>query len=149
MKLPDCTIIIPTRNRGAGARHTVDLLCRQDLADTPVIVIDDASDDPEETRAPLAKLSDARFIGQETRTGQAAARNVGLETAHTRYCLFMDDDSHLEDAAPLVAFLQQLEPSETAVWRFETIREADGYRDEKYRQACRPRRCPPSLGLVS
>ena len=62
---------------------TVDLLCRQDLADTPVIVIDDASDDPEETRAPLAKLSVDYFIGQETRTGQAAARNVGArDRAH-------------------------------------------------------------------
>jgi len=129
MKLPNCTIVMPTRNRADEIRITVQHLCDQNLADTPVVVVDDASDSPEETRAALDLLENVRFIAQEKRTGQAAARNVGLEAAETEYCLFFDDDAHLVDAAPLIDLLRSELPVDVAVWRFETIREHDGYRD--------------------
>jgi GT2 family glycosyltransferase len=128
--LPDCTIIVPTRNRGEELAVTAAHLVRVGLAATPVIVVDDASDDPEATRAAVRGLPNAVVHVQRCRTGQAGARNLGLREARTSLCLFFDDDAHLEAAPPLVRFLTEL-PTDPgiAVWRFETIRSYDGYRD--------------------
>ena len=129
MVLPDCTIIIPTRNRGTDLKTTLDRLCDEGLAETPVVIVDDASDDPSATHAAATGLTRVQFIDQARRTGQAGARNAGLEAVDTALCLFLDDDAHLETADPLLDFLSAPMDPDVAVWRFETVRECDGYRD--------------------
>jgi GT2 family glycosyltransferase len=128
--LPDCTIVVPTRNRADELATTVAHLVRVGLGATPVIVVDDASDDPAATRAAVRGLTNAVVHVQRRRTGQAEARNLGLAEARTSLCLFFDDDAHLEAAPPLLRFLAEL-PADPriALWRFETLRAYDGYRD--------------------
>jgi len=129
MILPDCTIVIPTRNRPDELEETARLLCERGLADTPIIVVDDASDEPNATQAAVVNLKNCRVVKQARRTGQAGARNAGLRTASTTYVLLLDDDAHPDNPEALGAFLQKPREEDTAVWRFETIRERDGYRD--------------------
>ena len=105
MILPDCTILIPTRNRAKELEETVRLLCERGLSDTPVIVVDDASDDPDATEAAVADLKNCRVIRQTKRTGQAGARNVGLRASATTYALLLDDDAHPDNPEALVVFL--------------------------------------------
>jgi len=128
MILPDCTIVIPTRNRARDLQVTAQRLIELELADTPIVVVDDASDDPDASRAAIARLRQVRFVPLEKRSGTAEARNVGLQTATTDYCFFLDDDSHPEEAKALYTFLSSVQDGGTAVWRFETIREYDGDR---------------------
>lgn len=128
MILPECTIIIPTRNRPDGLKETVRLLCEGGLSDTPIIVVDDASDDPDATEVAVADLKSCRMIRQAKRTGQAGARNTGLQEATTTYVLLLDDDCHIVAAEPLIRFLQSKKETETIIWRFPTIREYDGDR---------------------
>lgn len=125
----DCTLIVPTRNRADELRVTAEHLIRCGFGAVPTIVIDDASDDPAATREAVSALTNCRVLFQHRRTGQAAARNLGLETATTPYCLLLDDDAHMEEGDSLRAVLREtLDPS-VAIWRFEAIREVDGYRD--------------------
>jgi len=127
--LTNCTIVIPTRNRAEDLAETAEHLHAQGLGDTPCVVVDDASDDPATTRRAVAQLANVDVACLPQRRGAAGARNEGLLRTETDYCFFLDDDSHLESPAPLEAFLSNLERDDVAVWRFETIRDADGYRD--------------------
>ncbi len=85
---PDCSIIIPTRNRPGVLRDTLDRLMR--LPDGPfeVLIVDNAS-----TEA-LPRLDDARcrLIRLADNRG-AAARNVGALQALGRVLFMLDDDS--------------------------------------------------------
>lgn len=126
--LPNCTIVIPTRNRAKDLEKTVGNLHRQGLASTPCIVIDDASNDASATRRALAPLPNAELVCLPRRSGTAAARNRGLRGAATDYCFFLEDDTDLESAAPLRGFLDRLHRDDIAVWRFEMIRASDGHR---------------------
>lgn len=129
MDLADCTIIMPTRNRPSELAVTAARLVESGLSRVPVIVVDDASDDPAAVRASLAPLENCCLIPREVRTGQAGARNVGLRRAATRYCLFLDDDSHPDNPGALADFLASPAVGDAAVWRFELVRQYDGYRD--------------------
>jgi GT2 family glycosyltransferase len=126
--LPNCTIVIPTRNRADDLAETARNLRERGLASTPCIVVDDASDDPDATRRALEPLAGADVIRLPQRCGTATARNHGLRHAETDYCFFLEDDTDLEDASPLRSFLDSLRRDDIAVWRFEMIRASDGDR---------------------
>ena len=129
MILPDCTILIPTRNRAQELEETARLLCECGLSGTPIIIVDDASEDPDATEAAVVALENCRVIRQTKRTGQAGARNVGLRASATTYALLLDDDAHPDNPEALAVFLDARHEVDVAIWRFETIRERDGYRD--------------------
>lgn len=129
MILPDCTVIIPTRNRPKDLFVTADFFVQQLLRNTPIIVVDDCSDDSKAISESLTKLTNCRLIVHKNRTGQAGARNTGIQASSTRYCLLLDDDCHIDTPCALVDFLNSAIEPNTAIWRFETIREYDGYRD--------------------
>ncbi|XVQ08356.1 glycosyltransferase family 2 protein [Spirillospora sp. CA-255316] len=81
--MSDVTIVVATRDRAAElsrslARHTA-----------PVIVVDNASADG---TAEVARRAGARVLRLPGNRG-AAARNVGVREAATRYVAFADDDS--------------------------------------------------------
>lgn len=129
MILPDCTVIIPTRNRANDLAKTVSIFQSQGLERTPVIIVDDSSDDANQTVEAAAGLTNCKIFFNRKRTGQAGARNIGISNAKTRYCLLLDDDCHIEHPRELLCFLNGAHEPATAIWRFETIREYDGYRD--------------------
>jgi GT2 family glycosyltransferase len=78
----DVTIVVATRNRPDRLAETM----RHHRA--PVIVVDNGSDEP-------LRVSGADVVRLDTNLG-AAARNIGVERAGTRYVAFADDDSYWE-----------------------------------------------------
>jgi glycosyltransferase involved in cell wall biosynthesis len=129
MELFDCTIVIPVRNKASELQDSVQIYLRQDLGAVPFIIIDDASDNPADIERAVRGLSCCQLVRQNQRTGQAGARNVGLRMATTKFCLLMDDDSHVDNPADLSSFLRSPPENPTeALYRFETIRQDDGYR---------------------
>ncbi len=90
----DLSIIIPTYNRAKSLRACLASLAQQKHPATDfevVVVVDGSTDD---TRAMVEQLDlpyTLRVVWQEN-SGPAVARNRGVEEAHGRYCLFLDDD---------------------------------------------------------
>ncbi len=89
---PRVSVVIPTRNRAAYLRETLDSVFAQSFADFEVIVVDDGSDDG--TRDLLRSLGD----GGRTRCvlaehgGAATARNLGVAAARGDLLALLDDD---------------------------------------------------------
>src|SRR3954454_18671048 len=92
MSAPAVSVIIPAYN---AAHHIVESLAsvqQQTLKDVEVIVVDDGSKDATvATVAPFASSLDLVLI-EQANAGAAAARNVGILHARSRYCAFLDAD---------------------------------------------------------
>jgi GT2 family glycosyltransferase len=125
----DVTIIIPTRNRPSQLRETLSIIADSHLVQAKIIVVDDDSDDPAANKAVVECFPGIRLVLHSKRSGQSGARNTGLKAANTTFCLLLDDDTHVENPEALYKFLQSPAHLRGAVWRFETIRQYDGYRD--------------------
>jgi GT2 family glycosyltransferase len=82
---PDVTVVVATRNRRA------ELLATLSRHEAPVILVDNGSTDgtPKAVRAAFPSVT----VVELDRNRGAAARNVGVELAGTRYVAFADDDS--------------------------------------------------------
>ena len=78
------SILIPTRNRPAILRRTLDELIGRGFGAHPLLVYDDASDDPKEV-AEVGTLwpGDSRVIRSDARTGQAKGRNILMRADKT------------------------------------------------------------------
>ncbi|WP_083982306.1 glycosyltransferase family 2 protein [Actinomadura hibisca] len=81
--MSDVTIVVATRDRGPELRRSLG------EHDAPVIVVDNASADD---TAEAALAAGARVVRSPRNLG-AAARNLGVRAADTRYVAFADDDS--------------------------------------------------------
>ncbi|MBA8952723.1 GT2 family glycosyltransferase [Actinomadura namibiensis] len=92
--MSDVTVAVATRDRAAELRRSLaEHTATGDAA--PVIVVDNASAD--ETAA-IASVAGARVIRLSRDLG-AAARNLAVREAGTRYVAFADDDSWWEPGA--------------------------------------------------
>lgn len=118
---PACTVVVPTYNRSALLKHTLDSLVRQrlDNGDTfEVVVADDGSaDDTAEVVAGYGDRLDVRHVFQEDEGYRVAkARNAGIGHARSGVCVFVDSGVILRSgalAAHLAAHRQA--PGPTAV----------------------------------
>jgi len=93
---PCVSVIVPNRNKVAFVSDTITSIMRQHhLAD--LIVVDDASSDGSyEILQKLAStVPHVRLIRLHDRIGGAAARNVGLSVATSKYVMFVDSDDLL------------------------------------------------------
>ncbi len=103
----DFSVVIPTYNRAAILRRTLEALARQrpwtaSGHSTPafeVIVVDDGSSDP--TRETVATLAEAYpapllYLHQQNRK-QGAARNLGASRARGEWLVFLGDDTVPDD----------------------------------------------------
>ncbi|MEV5985834.1 glycosyltransferase [Streptomyces sp. NPDC052051] len=116
---PACTVVVPTYNRSALLRHTLDSLCRQRLAahdSFEVIVSDDGStDDTAQLVAEYRDRLDIRHLFQEDEGYRVAkARNAGIAYARSRVCVFVDSGVILRSgalAAHLAAHRQTSTPA--------------------------------------
>jgi N-acetylglucosaminyl-diphospho-decaprenol L-rhamnosyltransferase len=126
----DVTIVVATRNRPDRLAETM----RHHRA--PVIVVDNGSD--EALDAPGADV-----VRLDSNLG-AAARNVGVERARTRYVAFADDDSYWESGSlQRAAALLQTHPR-TALVAAEVRVGAEGRLDPVSAQmAAAPLGTPP------
>ena len=84
---PDVTIVIPVHDRAEALARCLGALDGQH----PVIVVDDASAEPEKIAAVTAEHG-AKLVRRSTNGGPAAARNTGLEHVTTEFAAFLDSD---------------------------------------------------------
>lgn len=92
---PALSVIIPTYNHRASLARTLQGLAQQTAAPSlfeVVVVSDGSTDGTSELCASLATPYRLRCI-EQTHSGAATARNVGVEAAEGTLLLFLDDDA--------------------------------------------------------
>jgi mycofactocin glycosyltransferase len=82
----DVTVVVPAYKRPAMLAA-----CLHSLSGLDVIVVDDATPDPEELRS-VAAAAGVRYLRLAENHGPAAARNAGLAVSTTRLVAFVDAD---------------------------------------------------------
>lgn len=100
------SVVIPTYNRLALLRRTIESVLSQRFADYEVIVVDDGSTDG--TTAYLKSLGGRVRVLEQANRGPGAARNLGVKSASGTYIAFLDSDDvwfpwSLETYASLIA----------------------------------------------
>ena len=96
--------IVPSLNRPALLRETLTSLVEQTLQPSEILVVDDGSNPPVDSRALCAEFGGrVRVLRNHRSMGLAYARNRGVEEASAKYVVHVDDDdllapTTLEDA---------------------------------------------------
>src|SRR6266481_2828343 len=87
-RMPEATVIVPTRNNHALLIDTVDSLVAQEVAHDryEIVVVDDGSNPPIEPREGV------RIVRHEWPRGLNAARNSGARAARAELLCYVDDD---------------------------------------------------------
>jgi glycosyltransferase involved in cell wall biosynthesis len=91
----DVSVVIPTYNSSGTLERALDSVYRQVMVPREIIVVDDGSDDWEQSERIAASGPDSiatRFIHMDQNQGVSAARNVGISAARCRYLAFLDSD---------------------------------------------------------
>ena len=88
--MPKFSVIIPSYNRCAYLKATLESVWQQTFDDYEVIVVDDGSTD--ETPLYLAQLGERVRLIRQKNLGPGAARNKGAENARGEYLAFLDSD---------------------------------------------------------
>lgn len=91
--LADLTVVVPVRDRADQLAR-----CLATLAPLHVIVVDDASEQPDLV-AEVARRHSARVLPLTTNLGPAGARNIGLRAVRTPLVAFVDSDVTVGAAA--------------------------------------------------
>jgi len=86
------SVVIPTYNRPALLRNSINSVLSQTYRDFELIVIDDCSSD--NTPGVLEDFRDERLkvIRNSSNKGIAAVRNIGVTSSQGKYIAFLDDD---------------------------------------------------------
>jgi glycosyltransferase involved in cell wall biosynthesis len=108
------TVVIPTRDRPALLRRSLQSALGQRGVRVDVVVVDDGSDEPVRCGPdmPAGRLT---VIRHEVSRGVSAARNAGLAAATTQYVAFLDDDD-IWAPDKLQAQLTAMEDTHGAGW---------------------------------
>lgn len=86
------SVVVPTYNRLALLKQTLESLFQQEYADYEIIVVNDGSTDgTDKYLLSLQKTKKIHYIEQQNK-GPAASRNAGLRIAQGTYIAFTDDD---------------------------------------------------------
>lgn len=91
----DVSVVIPTYNSSATLKRALDSLYGQSLLPREIIVVDDGSDDWEQSQRIAASCPEripVRFIHLDKNQGVSTARNTGIAAAMGRYLAFLDSD---------------------------------------------------------
>ena len=86
------TVVVPVHNAGSSLDRCLGSLG----AGVAVVVVDDASDDPDAV-ARVCRRHGARLVRRATNGGPAAARNEALEVVGTDLVAFVDSDCRVTD----------------------------------------------------
>jgi glycosyltransferase involved in cell wall biosynthesis len=90
--MPAVSVIIPTYNRAALLRRSVESVLNQSFRDFEVIIVDDASTDETVEVVKLFEDGRIKYLRREKRGGEAAARNTGIAHATGKYIASHDSD---------------------------------------------------------
>jgi GT2 family glycosyltransferase len=96
----DVTVILPTYNRNAVLRKTIECLLKQDPAAKEILVIDQTRNHDDETKAFLESMQSnqgVRYIFQSEPNAQRA-RNLGIAESTGEVLLFVDDDVEMDSS---------------------------------------------------
>ncbi|MFH1882428.1 MAG: glycosyltransferase [Planctomycetota bacterium] len=123
--MPTVSVVIPTYNRARILGRAVRSVLNQSYKDFEVIVVDDASSD--NTKEIVDGLNDKRikYIRHDKNSGEAAARNTGIQAAGGKYIASHDsDDEWLAGKLERQVMLLESSPREvglayTGFWRIE------------------------------
>lgn len=85
------SIIIPTYNRSAFLKETLESISNQTYTDYEVFVIDDGSPN-DEAKEVCELFEKVNYFKIENSGGPAKPRNIGIEKAKGKYFAFVDDD---------------------------------------------------------
>lgn len=91
----DVSVVIPTYNSSGTLGRALDSVYGQSLLPREIIVVDDGSDDWEQSRLVTASCPDSipiRFIRMARNEGPSTARNIGISAALGCYLAFLDSD---------------------------------------------------------
>jgi glycosyltransferase involved in cell wall biosynthesis len=91
----DVSVITPTYNSSGTLKRALDSIYGQSLLPREIIVVDDGSDDWEQSRLIATSYPDCiaiRFIHMAKNQGPSTARNIGISAARGRYLAFLDSD---------------------------------------------------------
>jgi glycosyltransferase involved in cell wall biosynthesis len=115
--MPKVSVIIPTRNRVELLQRAITSVLCQTFDDFELLVVDDGSTDGTRDAVDARIDPRVRYLPQSESRGTAAARNVGITSAASPYCAFLDDDDEwlpdklrlqiakIEAASPRVAVI--------------------------------------------
>lgn len=92
MNWPKVSVVIPTRDRPDCLAEAVASVLAQSRPVFEVIVVDDASRDPEAIRAALGNDPRVRLLRNERSMGGGGTRNLGIANAEGDLIGFLDDD---------------------------------------------------------
>ena len=91
---PFFSVVVPTFNRAAFIKSTIDSILSQTFDDFEVIIVDDGSTD--ETEFVVQSITDSRIhYHRKNNEERAAARNRGTQLSKGRYINFFDSDDRL------------------------------------------------------
>ena len=91
----DVSVVIPTYNSSATLQRALDSVYSQSLLPREIIVVDDGSDDWEQSKRIAVSCPDGivvRFLHLDKNQGVSTARNLGIAAAQSRYLAFLDSD---------------------------------------------------------
>ena len=91
----DVTVVVPVYNSSHTLKRALVSVFRQSLLPREIIVVDDGSDDWEESRRIAASHPDSiaiRFIHLDKNHGPSTARNMAISSAYGHYLAFLDSD---------------------------------------------------------
>ena len=94
---PLISVVIPNFNYGKYLDGAIDSVLTQTFQDFEIIIVDDASTDPD-TRKILAAMNKpkTKVIFQNTNQGLPSTRNKGIGMARGKYICSLDPDDYLE-----------------------------------------------------
>ena len=91
--IPFFSVIIPTYNRQAFLKKSVDSVLAQTFPDFELIIIDDGSNDG--TDKLISSYNDKRIIYKyQQNNGVASARNNGIKRSSGKFIAFLDSDDY-------------------------------------------------------
>ncbi len=91
----DVSVITPTYNSSGTLKRALDSIYGQSLLPREIIVVDDGSDDWDQSRLIATSYPGCiaiRFIHLDKNQGPSTARNIGISAARGRYLAFLDSD---------------------------------------------------------
>ena len=106
-ELPCITVVIPVYNAGQYLKNSMQCLVHQTYENLDIILINDGSTDNSAEICREHSQTDSRIrMFSQKNSGQASARNRGIEEAYGDYILFLDADDLY--ACDIVEYLYDL-----------------------------------------
>jgi glycosyltransferase involved in cell wall biosynthesis len=92
---PLISVIIPTYNRAAFIKRSVNSVVKQSYKNIEIIVVDDGSTDNTENLIKNVRDKRIKYIKHTENKGVSHARNTGIKIARGEYISFLDSDDEI------------------------------------------------------